>query len=131
MHFVALVHQLNAYVRHHLGGLDTRAHVVAYPEQERHVWAWLAALAVPPMADEYERDPDPLDPNPPGHGTPGTATWRWGGVVWLADCPPLGGLCLVHLALAIPPQERVSVAGLVAIAQLIAQGVVDDATGGA
>ncbi len=117
-HFVALVHNLDEFVRHRARGLDTRAHVVAHPEQERLVWAWLAPLAVPPASDRYERDPDPLDPNPPGHGASGTATWRWGGAIWLADCPP-------------PPQEQVTVSGLVAICRLIAQGVVDDSTGGA
>lgn len=129
MHFVALVHHLDEFVRHRAHGLDTRAHVVAHPEQERRVWAWLATLAVPPKADQYERDPDPQDPNPPGHGAPGTATWCWGGAIWLADCPSLGGLCLVHLALAIPPGEQVTMAGLVAIGQVIAQSVADDSPG--
>jgi hypothetical protein len=125
-HFVALVQPADDLQRHLTLGLDVQAHVPVHTDQERQTWAWLAQLAPPLAADAYYRDRDPGDPNPPGHGAPGTATWRWGGAIWITDCPPVGGPGLVHLSLAIPPHGKVSVSGLVTVCRTIAQGVLDD-----
>jgi hypothetical protein len=125
-HFVVLVHHAQEFLRHLHCGLELRVHVPVYVDQERQTWAWLSQLASPSAADEYYRDQDPGDPNPPGHGALGTAAWRWGGAIWMAECPPLGGAGLVHLSLAVPPDGQVSVSGLVAVCRAIAQGVFDD-----
>lgn len=127
-HFVIMVHQAAEFQRHLQRGLDLRAHVPVHATQERQLWAWLARLATPPAAHQYYREREPGDPNLPGHGAPGTSTWRWGGALWFADCPPLGGGAIVHLTLAIPPHERVSTAGLAAICRAFAQGALDDPT---
>jgi hypothetical protein len=124
--FVVLVQHADELLRHLTCGLELRPHVPVHTDQERQTWAWLARLTPPPAADQYYRDRDPGDPNPPGHGAPGTTTWHWGGAVWITVCPPLEGPGLVHLALAIPPHGRVSVSGLVTVCRTIAQGVFDD-----
>ena len=76
-HFVARVHHADEFLRHISRNPELRAHVPVHTDQERQTWAWLAHLTPPSAADQYKRDRDPGDPNPPGHGASGTLDWRW------------------------------------------------------
>ncbi|GHO98669.1 hypothetical protein KSF_087170 [Reticulibacter mediterranei] len=49
---------------------------------------------------------------PPGHGMSGTERWQWKGAIFRGDCPPLQGIALITLALALPQEELLHLSSL-------------------
>lgn len=103
-----------------------------------HCRAWLAWLERVRMPLQYhridDRDSAALGTtNPPGHGATGTAGWTWRGAIWQERIGTLGGLCVVTLAQAIPPDEPYSMALIFAcwheLARIVQAGNIAGETG--
>lgn len=106
------------------------ADVVHAPQTAHAVLHWLSTLStifclglIPP--EESRRI---AVGNRPGHGAAGTAGWQWKGGMFSLHCPPLGGSVIMVLAIALPPQELVSLSLLLKTWKLLAsqanQGVI-------
>lgn len=83
---------------------------VTYHKELRALVAWLAHMEYP---REYHsitatEAQSMAQHNPPGHHAPGTERFVWRGADWPVRCPPLGGICRVSLAQAIPVDEPFS-----------------------
>jgi hypothetical protein len=81
--------------------------IITRPRRLHAFLGWLAALPALPAQAEMDARQAALIAisTPPGHGEPGTAGWVWRGVFCTLPCPPLGGMAVVSLVEAVPPQE--------------------------
>jgi hypothetical protein len=92
-----------------------QSHLVSNPRRARAVLTWLSEDEQALMAQVV----------PPGHGMSGTQGWQWKGAMFRQLCPPLGGIALTMLAIALPPQEPLDLPSLVALWQTMASLALD------
>lgn len=91
-------------------GRSPRAGVVTDFPRCRAWLRWVATLE-PPSRHHILTAADAADMaamNAPGHGSPGTEHWRWQGMGWVGECPPLDGQCVCTFSQAMPPGEPFS-----------------------
>ena len=102
--------------------------VVLHPQKVRQVLLWLSqthALQCIHVLSAQEAAFIAAG-NPPGHQMSGTQGWQWRGGLFLPHCPPLNDVAILTLAIALPADEPLDLAGLVhlwqELAALAAQG---------
>jgi hypothetical protein len=93
--------------------------VVHDPLQARAVLTWLTQQQRWPCVHVLDAQDQTLLANtlPPGHGMSGTQEWQWQGAIFRHPCPPLGGIAITTLAIALPPAERLEATSLIALWQ--------------
>lgn len=102
-------------------------HLVSNPRRARAVLSWLSEVENWPCVHMLSAAEQVLMAQavPPGHAMSGTEGWQWKGAMFRQSCPPLGGIALTMLAIALPLQEPLDIPSLVALWQAMASLALD------